>query len=133
MCFSRPASRRGFVAIITALVVTGILSAVAVVFSTTNFLGRVDTNTFETKDIARKVAEGCLEYARFRLASSSAYAGNESVQIDSYSCAIGLIESDTNTRTVKASSTVQGRTVNLRLKVASSSIATISLDEVSSF
>lgn len=123
----------GYIAVISAIIVTAIVLSVALVFSSSNFLGRFDTLFLEEKDIARGVAEGCLEYARLKLAQSPSYAGNESKNIGPYSCNILAIESAPGQKIIKSTATVQDRVSNLKLIVNDSALKLISFEELASF
>jgi len=127
--------QQGYIAVIAAITTTAILIIIALVFSSGNFMGRFDTFWLETKDVARKTAEGCLEYARLYLSlTSGGYPGNETINVGNSTCTILAIETDGNgNKIIKARSTFNNRTVNLRLIAAGISLETISLEEVASF
>lgn len=127
-----PVSRKGYIAVISAIIITTVVIMTALVFSSGNFLGRFDTLGFETKDAARKVAEGCLEQAKLKLALGP-YAGSETIRVGSETCEILPIETAGTNKIVKARATVFERTVNLKLTIDSVTLENVSLEEVSSF
>ncbi len=124
--------KEGYIAVISAIIITTIVIVIALVFSSSNFLGRFDTLGFETKDAARKVAEGCLEHAKLQLALG-AYSGNETINVGTETCQILPIETAGSNKIIKAKAAVLERTVNLKLVVDSTSLETVSLEEVNSF
>jgi len=125
-------NNQGYIAVVSAIIITSIVIVIALVFSSSNFLGRFDSQGLEMKEISRGVARGCLEYAKLKLAQGS-YGGNELKTIGNYSCRILPIESDSNSYIIKATSTVGNKETKLKLKVSNSDLRTISLEEVVSF
>jgi hypothetical protein len=125
-------SRSGYIAVISAVIITTIVIVIALVFSSGNFLGRFDTLGFETKDAARKVAEGCLEHAKLQLALGS-YEGNETISVGTEACDILPIEISGFDKIIKATATVMERTANLELTVDGATLENISLEEVGVF
>ena len=125
-------NEKGYIGILVAVIVTLITMAIALTFSSSNFLGRFDTQYLETKDIGRSVAMGCLEYAKSKL-SLGAYNGNETINVGSYQCNILPVESGAGIKIIKSTATVQNKTTNLKLTVNNATLNTISLEEVSSF
>lgn len=121
-------SAAGYVATISAIIVTSIVIVIAIVFSSSNFLGRFDSQNTEMKDIAREVAMGCLEYARLKLAQGS-YGGDEVKIIGGYSCYIPPIEASPPAYVIRATSTILGKESRLKLTVSMSDLETISLEE----
>lgn len=126
-------ARAGYIAVISAVIITAIVLAVALVFSSSNFLGRFDALFLEQKDIARGVAEGCLAYAKLKLAESLSYGGNESKSIGPYSCAILPVESAPGQKIIKATAAVLNRVSNLKLVVSDSTLEAISFEELAAF
>jgi hypothetical protein len=125
-------NKQGYIAVVSAIIITSIVIVIALVFSSGNFLGRFDSQGLEMKEISREVARGCLEYAKLKLAQGG-YSGNELKTIGNYSCRILSIESGSNSYVVKATSTVGNKETKLKLKVSNSDLKTISLEEVVSF
>lgn len=125
--------KSGYIAIVSALIVTGMLFLATIIMSTSNYLGYSGSQELEFKDAARSAAEGCLEYARLSLATNPSYAGNETISVGSSTCAILPIETGTSTIIIKASSTVQNAQTNIKLTVDSATLQTVSKEEVASF
>ena len=125
-------AQAGYIAVISAVIVTVIVIVIALVFSSANFLGRFDTSGLEMKNIGKEVAQGCLEHAKLKL-KLGAYSGNEIISVGDYNCTILPIETSGSNKIVKASSTVDNRTTNLKLTVNSSTLETVSLEELNNF
>ena len=106
---------------------------IALVFSGSNFLGRFDSQALEMKDMARSLAQGCLEYARLQLATNPNYAGNETRPIGGYFCSLLPISLQNNQYLIQASSTVGRGSVKLKLWADQNTLKTVSLQEVGGF
>ncbi|MDI6820814.1 MAG: hypothetical protein QMD65_01385 [Patescibacteria group bacterium] len=121
-----------FIAVITAVIISAIVLIIAIAISSSNFISRFNSLSFEMKDISKGVAKGCLEYARLKLAVGF-YGGNETTTISSYNCYIYPIETVGTTTIIKSNATVQNKTTNLKLTVSNGALQTIYLEEVSGF
>lgn len=121
-------AQTGYVAVISAIIITAVVFMIALVFSSSNFSGRFDSQSLEIKDVSRKVAEGCLEYARLKLAEG-AYGGNEIRTIGGYNCYIAPIENISSQYIIKATSTISGKESRLKLTVHEATLKTISFEE----
>ncbi len=125
-------NQEGYIAVISAVIVTAIVIIVATIFSNSSFLGRFDSQALEMKDISKKVGEGCLEYARLQIATGP-YSGDEAVSIGNYSCYILPIETAGGQIIIKSTASVSNRTTNLRLTVDDYTLETVLMEEVVEF
>lgn len=119
----------GYVAVVTAVIVTLIVSLISLVTSNTSYLGRVDTTRLESKAMSRKIADACLDHARLRLAYGG-YLGNETVSFNTFSCYISPIVTSGGNKTVTAKSTIDDKTTKLELIVSATALTTVSLKEI---
>ncbi len=124
--------QQGHIAVISAVIITTILLVVSLVFSTSSFLGRFDTQVLEMKSITRTVAEGCFEHARLMLALG-AYSGGETVTVSEYSCEVLPIESQAGETVIKTTSAIQNHTTNLKYTLNTYSLKIISVEEIGAF
>jgi hypothetical protein len=120
----------GYVAVITAVIVTLILALISMVTSNTTFLGRSDTTRLESKAMSRLIAEGCLDHARLLLALGP-YLGNQTVSIDTFTCQLDTIVTSGTNKIINASATVDNKTTRLELTIDSTALTTVSLKEKS--
>lgn len=133
MSLNKTQTNEGYVAIISAVILTVVILTVAVSFSSSNFLARFDGGSFESKEDARAAAEGCLEYALLKLSANDAYAGNESVTIASSSCTLRPIITASGQKRIEAYAASNNKTTNLEFIVNENTLETVSLREVDSF
>ena len=122
----------GYIAIVSAVIMTAIVIIIALVFSSSNFLGRFDSQSVEMKEIGHRVADGCLDYIRLKLAQGS-YSGTEIKSIGSYSCTILPISSQSGQYTAEVKVIISNRTVNYKLVIQQGTLNIISLEELPSF
>jgi len=66
----------GFIALISAIIITVVLLTLVVSVSFTGFFGRFDILGSETKEISQGLAEACIETAIIKHAQDNTYAGN---------------------------------------------------------
>ncbi|MFH0806217.1 MAG: hypothetical protein V1885_00590 [Candidatus Brennerbacteria bacterium] len=118
-----PNGRQGYIAIVASIVVTTIVGVVALVFSSSNFLGRYDTLALEEKGASRALAEGCLEYARLALAVNPSYAGGNTVPIASSTCRVVSVVTVGQEKRITTSATIGTKTTNLITTVRASDLA----------
>ena len=124
-----PNNRQGYIAIISAIIITAILTVIALVFSSSNFLGRFDTQNAETKSVSRELARGCLEYARLQLSLNGSYAGGELRTIASSTCYILPIQTQGQNKVIQATSTVSSKNTNIKLTINATTLETVSEEE----
>ncbi len=138
---STSGKQNGFIALITAIILSVILLVVTIAMNQTSFLTRSEVLESEYKNRSVALAEGCADTAMLRLANNPAYAGNEaSISIGTDTCSIGAIQQDTPTLgqvTINARAvfpapgvTSQGAITKLIVVVESSDISVVSWVEV---
>jgi hypothetical protein len=121
--------KSGYIAIVASIVVATIVGVVALVFSSSNFLGRYDTLALEEKGASRALAEGCVEYARLALATNPSYAGGSTVVIASSSCQVVSVVAVGEESRITTSATVGTKTTNLVTTVRASDLAIVARHE----
>ncbi len=128
----REDARGGYIAVISAVIITAIVITVSFMLSNSNYLGRFDTQFSEMRETAKNAARGCLEHARLKLAESASYSGSEVVTIGSSTCSILPIEVQGNEKIIKAHAEINLQRANLRLRV-DKNLETVSFEDVENF
>ncbi len=123
-------NQKGYIAIITALILTAIIATVTFVLASSSLLGRFNTLLFHEKRTSRFLAESCLEVARSKLTQSSSYTGNETVTLGNSTCAIGSISSTASEKVIPASAVAGNAKTVLKLTVKSGSLEKVRLEEL---
>ncbi|MDQ3077064.1 MAG: hypothetical protein M3Q63_03380 [bacterium] len=85
-------SSRGFVALISIVLVSAVLSLVVIEASTQAYFVRlyIEENAYKVQSYYS--ARSCLEIARSNIITNSLYKGNEVIFLERYSCSIFPIE-----------------------------------------
>ena len=120
--------QEGFVAVLSAIIVSAFVLAMVIFVGNSGFLGYGDTQALERKSMAVFSAEGCLRHALLYLAEG-VYVGGETLSFASSTCDILPIWFGTSTIRIEASSTVRDAVSNLRLVVDSYTLEKISMEE----
>lgn len=127
----------GFIALITAIVLSAILITTAVALNQLSFFARSEISNAEYKERSIALAEACLDMALLRLAQNPAYPGGEIVTVTaSDSCAIRPVLRNTpqsGQNTIETRAVFQEATTNLKIVVKASNFSILSWDEVPSF
>lgn len=121
----------GYIAVVSAVIITLVITLLSLAASNNSFLGRFDTQSAESKVTSYQLAQGCLDHARLRLAMGL-YSGNETVDIGSYSCHIYPITTSGLNKIIQVDATVDNKTTNLKLTINALSYITVSLEELNS-
>ncbi len=125
--------RSGYIAITSAIILSLVLMLVAISLSQGNIFNRIYIVDFNNKQLSFSVARSCLNSAMLSLAQSSSYLGNEVIFVSAYTCTIRPIITSAPNKIVEVRAQIQKATTNLRLTVNSSTLSTVSLEELSSF
>src|SRR3989344_9440055 len=123
----------GLIAIVTAIILSFLIILVATVLGSSALFSRSNDVDFLSKQSSYFLARSCLDQALLELAGNSDYSGNEVIAIDSYQCTINPVETSGSNKIIKATAQVNSAVTNLKLTVVSTTFATVSLEEVSSF
>ena len=124
---------KGYIAITTAILLSLLTMAVAIISASSTFLTRFNYVDFESKRVSYSLARSCLNYGLLKLADNDNYSGNESVNISSAQCDIRLILTSEPNKIIEVHAQTDKSTTNLRLTVNSTTLSTVSLEEVVKF
>ena len=121
----------GFVALITAIILTSILLIITVTLNQTSFFTRGILLESEYKERSAALAEACVDIARLKIASDPTYSGNESsVSVGSGVCQIRPIISNT----IETRATFSESVTNLRIVISPyPNLSVVSWEEIPSF
>lgn len=124
---------KGYIAIITTIILTILCLTIAVSLGLSAAISRLGNRDFIFNESAYYLTQSCLDYAQLQLAYDSSYVGNETVIIGNYQCSILPIESSPPQKIIKATSQINNITANLKLTVNTYTLQTVSLEEISKF
>lgn len=86
-------AERGFIALISAVIITTVLLTFVVSVGASGFFTRFTILGSEFKEISQAVAEGCAHTAILKKSQDSSYGGNETIKIDGKDCNIENVTS----------------------------------------
>lgn len=72
----------GFIALMSAIIISVILLLIATNLSLTGFYGRSNILDYELKERSSALAEACVDTALLKLANNPSYGGSEFVNVD---------------------------------------------------
>lgn len=124
---------KGYIAVITTIVLTLICLTIVVSLSLSASLSRVGNRDFIFKETSYSLASSCLDYARLQLVYDINYGGNETIVVGNGQCSILPVTASSTQKIIRTTSQVNNITTNLKLVVNDQTLQTISLEEVSSF
>lgn len=80
--------QRGFILLISAVIIAAVLTAVVFAVSFRGFYTRFDLLDNENKERSLALAEACGQLAVLKRVQNSSYAGNEALSVGSESCKV---------------------------------------------
>jgi hypothetical protein len=126
-------SQSGYIALISAVIISFLIMGIALTLSLTSFFNRSDLLDSEFKEMSGSLSEACVSTALLKIAQNESYAGNESVVIGDYNCSILPLESAGGQKIVKTSATVQNSTTNFKVIIDQITLQVISWEEIPAF
>ena len=127
----------GFIALITAIIFSVILMAVALSLNASGYFARSEILDAEYKSRSTALAEACADTALLRLAKNPAYTGPEIITVANDTCTIVSVNPPADPIIVNAKAlypspavTSQGAVTNLKVVVHATDLSVISWEEV---
>ncbi len=120
----------GFVALMTAIILTAILLIVTITLNQTSFFTRGILLDSEYKERSAALAEACVDVARLKLANDITYPGNEIIGVGGKQCKIWSITAGS---IIKVTATSSEAVTNLEVAVDPTDISVVSWKEVPNF
>lgn len=124
---------KGYIAIVTAILISFLMLLLAVTFGASSLLGRFEAVDYSSKRTSYFVARSCLDHARLELALDSSYAGDENVAVDTHQCTVRPLTTQGSNTIIEATAIINGQTTNLSLTVLTAELTTVSFAEVADF
>jgi hypothetical protein len=131
--FTRP---RGFIALMSVIILSMVLLLVVVDASLTSFNSRFNALDAELKGRSEAAADACANQALLQLANDLSYAGNEALTLNTVdSCRIGAVATAGagSQKTFKIQATSSSAVTNLFIVVLSSDLSTVSWQEMPTY
>ncbi len=117
---------KGFIALITSIIISAVLLLVATNLSLTGFYARSNILDFELKEISFNLAEACVDTAILKIINNSSYhPTNEIVGIENESC---IIESITG-NVIKTKADYRNYITNLEVEINLTDMSILRFEE----
>jgi hypothetical protein len=126
-------SKSGYVALMSALIISAVIILIVTVIGQVSFLGRSSIADVHFKEKSRALAEGCVNEALLKLSSSSSYAGNETINVASDTCKILSVAASSSGRIISTQAQFHNSFTNYRVTIASSAVSILGWEEVQGF
>ena len=131
MIISYQKRNSGFVALISAIIISVILLLIATNLSLTGFYDRSNILDGELKERSSALAEACADTAILKLANNPGYTGNEIITVSgSDTCNIQTINPNTDPIIIGTKAIFQNATTNLNIKVNKTDLSVVSWEEI---
>lgn len=113
----KSAKDNGYVAIITAVIVSVILGVIVFTMSLGSFLGRENSLGLHLKEKSRGLAEACVETARLKIVQNPNYIGGENINVASDTCRIISVANLSGNSLISAQGSYQRIFTNLEATI----------------
>lgn len=110
--------RRGFVAILSVIIISGVALVTSAGLTAAFFSQSSEIFDRASASQANLSALSCADIALLRLKMDTGYSGNENISIDNVVCTIEAVVSSADARTIYARASVNGTRSRVRVSVA---------------
>jgi Tfp pilus assembly protein PilX len=125
---------RGFIALISVLMLSVILLVAVISLAQYGIISRYALLTLEHKEISASRAEACVQVARIAVSNDPLYeTTNKQVAVGDSWCELVSIEADDDTSIVEASASSSEATTNLRVEIDNTTGSISKHEEVPNF
>jgi len=125
--------QKGFMALISAIIISVILLLIASSLNLTSFYNRSDILDSELKEKSSTLAEACVDAAILKLANNPSYiptTGGETVDVETDNCIIQSVNSSGNQKIINTKADYNHYVTNLKIVIDSSDLQVISWEEI---
>lgn len=126
-------SRGGYIALVSALIITAVIVLIVAAVGQLAFFGRAAISDVHFKEKSRALAGACANTALLKLADNANYVGNETIAVASDTCRIFAITSSSTGRIIDAQGVFQRSYTNFRITVTSGAVDIVRWEELKSF
>jgi hypothetical protein len=121
----------GFMALISAIIISIILLLIASSLNLTSFYNRSDILDSELKEKSSALAEACVDVAILKLANNQNYNPlNEIVSVETDNCIIQSVTSSNSQKIINIKADYNHYVTNLKIIIDSSDLHVVSWEEI---
>ena len=125
--------RSGYIAIVSAMIISAVLVIIVVTLGQVSFFNRVNVADTHFKNKSRALSEACVNTALLKLALNPSYSGNETITVASDTCKVLQIVSSAAGRVIPAQGIFNNSFTDYKVIVASDTVSIVSWEEVQAF
>ncbi|MEK7193642.1 MAG: hypothetical protein AAB652_02530 [Patescibacteria group bacterium] len=123
-------TKKGYIAITSAVMMMGIIIFIVFTIGFTSFLSRANLSHSYYKDKTLGLAEGCLQVALYKLTQSSTYSGAETIPVDTETCRVVSVVASTTRKIIVTQGEYQKAYTNLRITIDEADFALLNWEEL---
>lgn len=121
--------RKGYAAIVSAILITAFIIVIVAGVSLASFVGRASSLNVTFKEISRALANACVNVALLRLSEDKNYNGGEVVAVGGKNCDIISVETVGLQTTITVKGEFQNSVTNVRRVVKTADLTIVSWEE----
>ena len=125
--------KKGFVALMSSIIISAMLLIIAVNTGFINFYNRTNILNSELKEISTSLADACLDIALLNLLQDSYYSGNINVPVGENSCYIGPVTVNGAQKMFYTKGVFRGAHTNLKITLDGTNLKVIAIEEIPTF
>jgi hypothetical protein len=124
---------KGFLALMSAIIISVILLLIATNLSFVGFYTRFNILDTEMKERSSALADSCIDAAQVKLTENSSYAGNVSINVSENTCFIGPITISGTEKIFTARGIFGNSYTNLKVHLNSTTFQVVSVEEITTY
>lgn len=126
-------NNKGFVALMSAIIISAVLLLLAITTSQSEFYSRFNILDSEIKEQSSSFADACLEVALLGFVQNPSYSGNVIVPVGSDSCFISPVITSGSQKIFVAKGIYLNSHTNLKITLDGATFSVISVEEIPYF
>jgi len=124
--------QKGFIALMSAIIISLTLLTLGASLSLSGFYLRANILSSEFKEKSAALSEACVETARLKIIRDGNYSGNETIFVGNDSCHIRSVSGGSE-KTIETQANYRNAHTNLRVVINPTNFSIISWEEVAKY
>lgn len=133
MSKNKKQNNNGFIALMSAIIISAVLMLIVINMSLTGFYSRTNILDSETKERSSALADACIDIALLGFAQNASYTGNINVTVGENSCFIGPVTTSGSQKIFKIKAIIANYYTNLNVIIDGTNFSIISTEETPTF
>ncbi len=124
---------KGFIALMSSIIISAVLILIVINMSMTGFYTRSNILDSEIKEMSLALADSCIDIALLGFAQNASYSGNVNTIVGENTCFIGPITTSGSQKIFKIKAVVSDFHTNLKIIMDGTNFSIISVEETPTF